>query len=75
MNIKFFNANNVNSIKKLEIVLNKRKLKQQNNSKVVKNLILNVKKYGDNALIKYEKKFSKVKTSSKKIKFTNILFV
>ncbi len=71
MNIKFFNANNVNSIKKLEIVLNKRKLKQQNNSKVVKNLILNVKKYGDNALIKYEKKFSKVKTSSKKIKFTN----
>ena len=32
---------------------------------------LNVKKYGDNALIKYEKKFSKVKTSSKKIKFTN----
>ncbi len=71
MNIKFFNANKANSIKKLEIVLNKRKLKQQNNSKVVKNLLLNVKKYGDNALIKYEKKFSKVKTSSKKIKFTN----
>ena len=38
-----------------------RKLKQKNQSITVKKIINNVKKYGDKAVIRYEKKFLKVK--------------
>ena len=68
--LKFFNANQLKSIKKLEIILNSRKLKQQNQSISVKKILLNVKKNGDKAVINYEKKFSKIKSKSKKIKFS-----
>ncbi len=68
--MKFLNANKKNSLRKLEIILSARKLKQQNNSKLVKQLLLNVKKYGDKAVIKYEKKFSKVDIKNKTIKFS-----
>ena len=57
MIMKFLNANKKNSLRKLEVILSARKLKQQNHSKLVKQLLLNVKKYGDKAVIKYEKKF------------------
>ena len=40
--MKFFDANKKNSLKKLEIFLNKRKLKQKNQSKIVKQLLENV---------------------------------
>tara|TARA_B100000886_G_scaffold315282_1_gene253148 strand:- start:197 stop:1501 length:1305 start_codon:yes stop_codon:yes gene_type:complete len=70
MIMKFLNANKKNSLRKLEIILSARKLKQQNNSKLVKQLLLNVKKYGDKAVIKYEKKFSKVDIKNKTIKFS-----
>ena len=60
--LKFFNANQLNSIKKLEIILDSRKLKQQNQSISVKKILLNVKKNGDKAVINYEKKFSKIKS-------------
>ena len=66
--LKFFNANQLNSIKKLEIILDSRKLKQQNQSISVKKILLNVKKNGDKAVINYEKKFSKIKSKSKKNK-------
>ena len=69
--MKFFNANSKNSIKRLEIILGIRKQKQQNQSKIVKQLLMNVKKYGDKAVIKYEKKFSKVKGNIKFIKFSD----
>ena len=69
--MKFFNANSKNSIKRLEIILSIRKQKQQNQSKIVKQLLMNVKKYGDKAVIKYEKKFSKVKGNIKFIKFSD----
>ncbi len=69
--MKFFNANSKNSIKRLEIILGIRKQKQQNQSKIVKQLLMNVKKYGDKAVIKYEKKFSKVKGNIKLIKFSD----
>ena len=68
--LKFFNANQSKSIKKLEIILDSRKLKQQNRSISVKKILLNVKKNGDKAVINYEKKFSKIKSNSKKIKFS-----
>ena len=68
--MKFLNANKKNYFKNLEKILVERKSKQQSESKLVKQLLLGVKKYGDEALIKYEKKFSKVKTNSKSIKFS-----
>ena len=45
--LKFFNANQKNSLKKLELILNKRKLKQQTKSAIVKKILFDVKKYGD----------------------------
>ena len=69
--MKFLNANKKNSLKNLEKILSERKLKQQSTSKIVKQLLLGVKKNGDEALKRYEKKFSKVKTNSKSIKFSS----
>ncbi len=68
--LNFFNANQKNYLKKLELILSKRKSKQLNYSSNVKKILLNVKKDGDEALIKYEKKFSKIKSVSKNIKFS-----
>ena len=66
--MKYLNANKKNALNKLEKFLNARKSKQQNQSKIVKKLLLDVKKYGDKTVIKYEKKFSKLKTNTTKIK-------
>ena len=68
--LKFFNADKKNSFKKLEEILNSRKIKQKIQTSKVREIILNVKKNGDKAIINYEKKFSNIKTNSKKIKFT-----
>ena len=68
--LKFLNYNKKNSLNNLEIILNKRKSTQKNKALVVKKIISNVRKNGDKAIIKYEKKFSKVKISSNKIIFT-----
>ncbi|MEC7136247.1 MAG: histidinol dehydrogenase [Pseudomonadota bacterium] len=67
--LKFFNANQKNFSKKLEVFLSSRKFSQQNKSISVKKIISEVKKNGDAALIKYERKFSNIKIKSKKIKF------
>ena len=68
--LKFINYNKKNSLNNLEIILNKRKFSQKNKTSVVKKIILDVKKNGDSAVLKYEKKFSKIKTKSKKIAFS-----
>ena len=70
MMLKFLNAKKKNSIKKLELILNERKLKQQSESSIVKKIIKDVIKKGDTAVINYEKKFSKTKIVSKKLKFS-----
>ncbi len=69
--IKFLNANPKNSIKKLEIILSKRKINQLSQSFYIKKILYNVKNQGDKAVINYEKKFSKIRNHSKKIKFSN----
>ena len=69
--LKSLNFNQKNSLKKLEIILNVRKSRQQNQSAIVKKIINDVKKNGDKAVIMYEKKFSNVKSKSKKLKFSN----
>ena len=68
--LKFLNGNQINFLKKLETILEKRKFTQQNHS-VVKKILTDVKNQGDKAVIRFEKKFSKIKTKSKKIKFSN----
>ena len=68
--LKFLNGNQKNFLRKLEILLNKRKIKQQTKSLVVKKILIDVKKNGDKAIIKYEKRFSKNKTNFSGIKFS-----
>ena len=69
--LKIFKFNQNNSLRKLELFLDKRKSIQKGKSSIVKKIINNVKKSGDKAVLNYEKKFSKVKTKSKKIYFSN----
>jgi len=68
--LKFLNYNKKNSLNNLEIILKKRKITQKNKTSFVKKIISNVKKNGDKAVIKYEKKFSKIKIKSNKIIFS-----
>ena len=57
--MKILNYNIKNFEKKLDILLSKRKMKVQSNSASVINIIKDVRKNGDKAIIKYEKKFNK----------------
>ena len=71
MILKTFNYNRKNSRKNLEIFLNKRKFFQKNQSSIIKKIIKNVIRNGDKAVLSYEKKYSKIKTRSAKILFSN----
>ena len=69
--MKVIFAKNKNFDKLLNNLLSKRKNKLRSDYISVKNIIKDVRKNGDKALIKYEKKFNKNKTiipSLKKIK-------
>ena len=69
--LKFLNFNKKRPLKNLEVILNKRKLTQKNQTSIVNKIISDVKKNGDKAVLKYEKKFSKIKNiKSKKIIFS-----
>jgi histidinol dehydrogenase len=68
--LKFLNYNKKKSLSNLETILSKRKSIQKNKTSDIKKIIFNVKKNGDEAVIKYEKKFSKVKTKTNKIIFS-----
>ncbi len=68
--MKYLNGNQVNFEKKLDLILSKRKLDQNLNSQNIKFIINDIKKNGDKSLLKYEKKFSKIKTKNNKIKFS-----
>ncbi len=68
--LKFLNGNKKNFEKNLKLQLSRRKSLQTSNSSDVKKIIKNVKKYGDKALIKYEKKFSNINKKNLKIKFS-----
>jgi len=68
--MKILNNYNKNFDKKLESFLLRRKRKIQSNSVFVGKIITDVKKNGDKALLKYEKKFNSnniIKPSSKQI--------
>ncbi|MDA9598649.1 histidinol dehydrogenase, partial [Candidatus Pelagibacter sp.] len=57
--MKILNGNKANFDKKLDQILFKRKNKVQSSSISVSNIIKDVKKNGDKAILKYEKKFNK----------------
>ena len=68
--LKVLNYNKKDSLKILEVFLNKRKTSQKSQTKVVSAIIKKVKKKGDVAVLNYEKKFSKLKIKSNKIFFS-----
>ena len=63
-------GNQNNFKKKLELILTKRKLIQKNKSSSVQSIIRSVKKNGDKALVKFEKKFSNIKIKKDNLKFS-----
>ncbi len=71
--LKLIKANQRNFLAKLDVILQKRKLKDPRIDLKVKNIIQNIKKNKDIALIKYEKKYSNIKNISlKNIKFSSL---
>ena len=68
--LKVLKFENKRSLKNLKIFLDKRKSIQKNQTSIVNQIIKNVKKNGDKAVINYEKKFSKIKTKSNKLLFS-----
>ena len=69
--LKFLRYNKKTSFKTLEKYLDKRKSIQKTKTSTVSSIIRNVKKNGDKAVLNYEKKFSKIKTRSKEIFYSN----
>ena len=63
--LKILKTSQSNFQKKLETVLNKRKFNQRNQSTNVKKILSDVKTKGDEALIKFERKFSKNSNKNK----------
>jgi histidinol dehydrogenase len=69
--LKLIKSNQKNFLIKLDIILQKRKLQNPKIDLIVKNIIQDIKKNKDLALIKYEKKYSKIKNISlNNIKFS-----
>ncbi len=68
--LKLLKYKSKNSLKVLKKFLDKRKSFQKSQTSAVSKIINNVKKNGDRAVLRYEKKFSKLNTKSKKILFT-----
>jgi histidinol dehydrogenase len=71
--LKLIKVNQIFHLSKLNLILNKRKSKNPKIDSKIKFIIKDIKKNRDRALIKYEKKFSKLKNISlKNIKFTEV---
>ena len=64
--LKLIKSNQKNFLAKLDIILQKRKFKDPRIDLKVKSIIQDIKKNKDSALIKYEKKYSKIRNISLK---------
>ncbi len=62
--LRLIKTNQKNFLLKLSFILDKRKSESSNIDSKIKYIIQDIKKNGDLALIKYEKKFSKFKNVS-----------
>ena len=75
--IKILKLNNKNYLSKLNKLIQKRKIKSKFNSNIVNKILHDVRKNGDKALLKYEKKYNKnseiIFGRKKIIKITNSL--
>ena len=71
MNMKILSSNNKNFDKKLDDFLSLRKKKLQSNTISVTKIIKDVKRNGDKALLKYEKRFNKNNVITPSIKQIN----
>jgi len=69
--IKILNCKNKNFLKQLTIFLNRRRYGKQTDTKIVHQIIKDVKKNKLKAVLKYEKKFSKNKTIRPSLKKIN----
>ena len=69
--LNFVNANKKDFSKRLEIILESRKKIQRSRSSIIKKILTDVKKKGDKAVLEYERKFSKITTKQKRIKFSD----
>jgi histidinol dehydrogenase len=71
--LKYLDSTKKNFIKKLEFDLSKRSVNKSKKHIIVKKIITDVKKNKDEAVLKYEKKFSKSKQiKTKDFKFSNL---
>ena len=59
--LKYLNGDKIKFIESLELILDKRRSQSSKKFAVVKKIIADVIKNKDNAIIRYEKKFSKTK--------------
>ena len=71
--LRLIKSNQNNFLEKLNIILQKRKLQDPKIDLQVQNIIKDIKKNKDKAIIKYEKKYSNIKNISlKNIKFSSL---
>ena len=71
--LKLIKSNQKNFLANLDIILQKRKFKDPKIEMKVKNILKDIKKNKDSALVKYEKKYSNRKNISlKNIKFSTL---
>ena len=68
--LKFLDGNNKNIFKKIENISTERKKLQENKSAISKKIVTQVKKNKDKAIIKFEKRFNKIKNINKR----NLIF-
>ncbi len=68
--LRILDSNKKDFEKRLYYFLNKRREVQKDKSKNVKLIVKEIKKNGDRSLIKYEKKFSKIKGNIKNLRFS-----
>ena len=68
--LKFLDGNNKSIFKKIENISTKRKKLQENKSAISKKIVTQVKKNKDKAIIKFEKRFNKIKNINKR----NLIF-
>ena len=70
--LKFLDGNSKNIFKKIEDISTQRKRLQENKSSISKQIVIQVRKNKDKAIIKFEKKFNKLaKINKKDLIFSN----
>ena len=67
MMLRYIDGNSGNFIKRLELILDQRRVKSDHKSIKVKKIIKDIRKKKDKGVLQYEKKFLKIKKISIKL--------